>query len=852
MPWPLTVGLLVLSLALSFLGVVCPRSPRLASTFILPVVCLGILSSALLCGILLGTWRLDDIANRGLQGQPGPLLATRVVVTGEVSESSGWQSAPAQLLDNKKAVYLELAPVASEALGISLVQGDVLRVTGSLLLPSGPSASGYDQAKRLAREGIHLVLRVNDPDGVAVLGKRGGLSGFFDRVRNRVRSHLRAGPEPRAGEVLLGALLGETRGIDKAWLEAFRRAGTAHMFSVSGLHVASLVAVMMILASLFRLPARVGLVLGAAAALFMVPLVGASPPIVRATAMVLVLLVGRLMGRRRDSWQALSLAAVVVLGLDPNAVFEVGFQLSFAALTGILALSSRLQHRLRRLPHPVAAGLAVSLAASLGTTPVSLLVFGRASLVGPLANLLVVPLLPLITGLGMASAVLGFVWTGFSVGLDALVSVPVYWVVLVSRVCSLVPVLGRGQVGALLLAVGCSLAALPAALALCGMQVCLPLRTPLEKRLNDSRLLKWLRAHRPRRRRVALVSAAAVVIAAFSWGGFLLPLAAQEAKSVVLRAVGEGWPDGVEVRVLDVGQGNAVLVRTPGHKALLFDGGPRGCRLRDQLVSLGVSRLEVVVISHPHLDHFGGLAEVLDGLHLGVLVDNVVVEGAAGHEPEDREGVRGASTGQSQSTTPERAISSRWTTGSASEREAAMYVEMRESLREKGVQVATVASSWTLEVDGVTVRFFAPHRPLVIMAGAHPWQARGGPPSGEELNASSLVALLTVGQTDFLLPGDAEAEVLERYQLPSSCEVLVVPHHGSRGAVSPSLLGKVGASLAIITVGSNNSFGHPDAATLGLLQEAVPLTLRTDHCGWVSCAVVNDTIRVRSERIPGP
>ncbi len=825
-PWPLTVGLLVLSLTACCLGVVClrPQGPMMAP--ILPVVCLGILSSALFSGLLLGTWRLDDIADRGLRGQPGQVLAARVVVSGEVSESSGWQSAPAQLLGNKKTVYLELAPAVSEALGRPLVQGDVLWVTGQLSLPRGPSASGYDQAERLAREGIRLVLCISDPDAVELVGQRGGLSGFFDRVRNRVRSHLRAGPEPRAGEVLVGALLGETRGIDKSWLEAFRRAGTAHMFSVSGLHVASLVAVMMVLASLVRFSARVGLVLGAAAALFMVPLVGASPPIVRATAMVLVLLAGRLVGRRRDSWQALALAAVVVLGLDPNAVLEVGFQLSFAALAGILALSSRLQRWLQRLPHPVAAGLAVSLAASLGTAPVSLLVFGRTSLVAPLANLLVVPVLPLITGLGMASAVLGYVWMGFSVGLDAMVSVPLYWVISVSRVCALVPVIGSGQIDALLFAVGCGLAVLPAALALCGVQVSLPQGVPLAKRLNESRLLRWLRSHRPRRRRAAFLSATVVVIAAFCWGGLVLPLTAQKAKSVVLRVAGEGWPDSVEVRVLDVGQGTAVLVRTPGRKALLFDAGPRGCRLRDQLLSLGVSSLEVAVISHPHLDHFGGLAESVDGLRLGALVDNVAVEGASGEE-----------TGAG---------------GSSAEREAALYVEMRESLGTRGAQVVTAASGWTLEVDGVTVRFFAPERPLVVAAGAQPWRARGGPPSGEELNASSLVALLTVGQTDFLLPGDAEAAVLERYPLPASCEVLVVPHHGSKGAVSPRLLDKLGASLAVVSVGRGNSFGHPEASSLELLQEAVPLTLRTDDCGWVSCAVVNDAITVRSEKGPRP
>jgi competence protein ComEC len=123
--------------------------------------------------------------------------------------------------------------------------------------------------------------------------------------------------------------------------------------------------------------------------------------------MIVVVLVGRWVGRSRDPWQGLAFAALIVLGLNPFAVFDVGFQLSFSAFAGMVALVRPFERLLQKLPEAVRANLAVSLAATLGTAPVSLLVFGRTSLISPLANLLVVPALAPVTGLGMASVMPG-------------------------------------------------------------------------------------------------------------------------------------------------------------------------------------------------------------------------------------------------------------------------------------------------------------------------------------------------------------------------------------------------------------------------------------------------------------
>ena len=135
--------------------------------------------------------------------------------------------------------------------------------------------------------------------------------------------------------------MGDTTGIDKEWLEAFRRSGTAHMLSVSGLHVASLAAIVIGLARVLGAARWVGFLLAAISAVLMIPFVGPSPPIIRAAVMIVIILMGRWVGRGRDQWQVLALAAVVILALNPFAVYDVGFQLSFSAVGGILALSAR-------------------------------------------------------------------------------------------------------------------------------------------------------------------------------------------------------------------------------------------------------------------------------------------------------------------------------------------------------------------------------------------------------------------------------------------------------------------------------------------------------------------------------
>lgn len=818
----------------------------------------SVLLVGLFSGWLLGSLRVAALEGGILDRAIGQRVEAELVINGPVRANAGWTSATAAVRGLKglpsaaqqaaaigagagagtgvgETVLLEVAPpktgavagaggaetgggAGGQAAPAELRQGMIIAVRGTIQAPEGPSESGYDQARRLKYQGIEVVLAVDDPSCVTVLGSRGGVSGWFDRLRASALAHLSLGPDARVNEVLQGVVVGDTQGIDEGWLVAFRRSGTAHMLSVSGLHVAALAAIMMGLARLARAPRWLGFLLAAASALFLIPFVGASPPVIRSAVMIVVVLIGYWVGRGRDQWQVLALAAIVVLALNPFALFDVGFQLSFAAFVGMLVLLGPLQRLFRRLPDAIGLSLAVSLAAGLGTAPVSLVVFGQTSLVSPLANLLAVPTLPLVTGLGMAAVFFGFVWSGFAVAMDTLASLPMTWTILVSRLTAMAPVLTAAGVGRALFTLLTGAVALPAALAVMGRRVRVPKDIPLPW---FKRSTSWLRRRRPRNCRAAIALSAALMICGLVAGGAAYPVLAGAAQNVSTLAHRTGWPAEVEVRVLDVGQGNAVLVRTPGGHALLFDGGPEGCGLEGQLRSLGVKELDLVVISHPHADHFAGLLEALDGVEVETLIDQVqAVSGSAGAGPA--------------------------TEGSE---EAASYLRLRAELVEDGCRYLLARSGDSVSLGQVTVRFYAPAKPLVMADGPDGWALRGGAPTGDELNGASLVAVVSVGSVDFLLPGDAEAEALEPRHLPP-VEVLLVPHHGSRGAVSESLLQVLATSLALVSVGKDNSFGHPYPGTMSMLQQNVGTVLCTDEAGWVSCEVIGDTIAITTERTP--
>ncbi|MEV4423734.1 ComEC/Rec2 family competence protein, partial [Patulibacter sp. NPDC049589] len=498
-------------------------------------------------------------------------------------------------------------PVATAA--PDLVPGRLLRVRGKLR-PVGDGAVGARS------RGIALTL---DATVVGVAGRRGGWRGAIDRFRERAERTLTApgdGDRPQARSALLrGMVLGQDQDFTDAEEEAFRRSGLSHLVAASGQNVALVAALAIGIAALCGLtrPWRIGWALVAVAAY--VPLAGAGPSIRRAGVTGVLTLLALGLGRAPDRWWALLLAAIATVLVDPASPQQLGWQLSFAAVVGLLVLAPPLTALARRAGWPgwLGAAAAVPLGAGLATAPVLAAGVGDVSLTSLPANMVVEPVVAPITWLGMVAGILGPEGAPVSGGLVLATTPFLDWT---SGVAG-----WAASPGWAVVRPGPAAALLPVAVLVVALVV---VQRPawlvrgqdaVRQRAARDPLGRWaLRVGRRRGTR-----AAAIVVALFT----------VVALGVAATRGGPGGSpvlDGDGVVVLDVGQGSATLLRQGG-AAILVDAGPADGRVVDRLAEQGVTRLDAMVLSHAAADHTGGAPAVASRFHPSLLVD-----GRSGHE----------------------------------------------------------------------------------------------------------------------------------------------------------------------------------------------------------------------------
>ncbi|HEU4738118.1 MAG TPA: ComEC/Rec2 family competence protein [Solirubrobacterales bacterium] len=421
-------------------------------------------------------------------------------------------------------------------------------------------------------------------------------------IRERASEGLGRGVPAREAALARGFVLGEDEGIDARTEEDFRRSGLSHLLAVSGQNVTLLALLAMPLLGAFGIPLRERLLWVLALIAVYVPVAGAGPSIQRAAVMGAIGVLATLGGRRSSRLYALALAALVTLAIDPGIGANVGWQLSFAAVLGILLLASSLRRalegRLGKGPwgRALAEGVAVTVAATLATAPLIAFHFERISTTTLAANVLALPAVAPAMWLGMCGA--------------ALAQVPG------------LPLEPLNGLNALLLAYIAQVASWCAA----------PGWAELEVHLSGLGLL------------LAYAGLAAGVLCCWKWPRQVAVVGAIGLAVVVPLPGGGGAqagpPPGLRVEVLDVGQGDAILFQPAGASAVLIDGGPPDDGLERKLEAAGVERLGAIVATHDHSDHVGGIEELLGAMPVGRLVfarlgrDLLARAVAAGVKPE--------------------------------------------------------------------------------------------------------------------------------------------------------------------------------------------------------------------------
>jgi len=523
-------------------------------------------------GLLVGDARLAAIDGGALRAEPGEPVEARGFVTGPASRDGGTVRLP---------VTTEHGRFLIET---GLEQGEV--DIGAEVVVSGRATRGPPWLRdRLRALGVATVVqaRAVQPTG----RRRGGIAGFVDGLRRQSERALNGGMPERETALARGFVLGQDDRIDDRTVQDFRRSGLAHLLAVSGQNVALLAILATPFLALLGLTVRARLVCTAALIAVYVPLAGGGPSIQRAGVMGIASLLALGAGRPSSRLYALLLAAAATLALNPRASADVGWQLSFAAVAGILLITAPLARGLAAglAPGPwqraAAEGVAMSVAATVATAPLVAHHFGTLPVASLPANLVALPAVAPSMWLGMLSAAVG--------------QVPV------------IPAEPLNRLNALLLAYIAQVAEWFGDPSWATAEV--HLDGPVDLALAYAGIaaacfaVPWvgrLRVPAPGRMPRALLAAGACLAVL----AVALPSAARVSRSPAPAA------GTLRLTVLDVGQGDATLLEPPSAPAVLVDTGPVQAEVGRRLREAGIERLGAVVLTHDQDDHAGGLAGI--------------------------------------------------------------------------------------------------------------------------------------------------------------------------------------------------------------------------------------------------
>jgi competence protein ComEC len=637
------------------------------------------------------------------------------------------------------------------------IYGDRVVARGELRPVAG--SSGY-WAEYLARQGIYRTLEYPQMQLVERLPST-HVRRLVDAARDRLDAVCASLlPEPHAS-LLAGILVGSRASMPPDFREALNVTSTSHIVAVSGFNVTVLAGAVILVALRF-LSRRKATVVAILAVWVYAVLTGLPPSAARAAIMATMALAGTALGRGGDALSFLCFSGAVMAGLDPPLLYDLGFQLSFLATAGLVLLEPVLRGGLTRLPGWIAGSLSVTLAAQLAVLPVLVWNFQLLSIVSPLSNLLIAPVLPTLMGVGGITVLLGAIAQPLGE-----LAAPVAWLQLTYLVETIrwtarLPgaALDTGGLGPLpvlvyyLLLLSISVWPMPEARTARASVAALLGRTP-----------RWL---------VPGAAAALICLAG-------LALSAR--------------PDGpTHLYFIDVGHGDATLVRSAEGHQILIDGGPSPNAITNALgrrLGLMDRRLDAVVLTGYGEDRLAGMLEVVRRHPVDLVVQPA--------------------------SPPDNAPGRAWSA----------------LLRERGVAVRQAGPGQRLDLgNGSWLE--------VVWAPVDRWRGAEG--------EAELAVRLVHGSFSAVMMGDLSGATQAQLArgLPGCAEVLRLPRHGAAGSLDDRFLKAVSPRLAVVSVRAGNRLDHPAASTVQALGAAS--LLRTDEVGTVELVVDREGYKVFTER----
>ncbi|MFD3747212.1 ComEC/Rec2 family competence protein [Nocardia sp. NPDC058633] len=686
--------------------------------------------------------------------------------------------------------------------------------------------------------------------------ERIGALPWWQRLAADIRSDLvdasaRALP-PEAAGLLPALVVGDTAALSDDVRDAFEIAGLQHLCVVSGANFTIVLTALLALARLLTAGPRASAAAAAVVVVLFVIIARPDPSVLRAAAMGSVTVLALLTGRRKQALPALCAAVIGLLAVAPQLAVSAGFALSVIATAGLILLAPSWADWLRargwwRAPAEI---VAVSAAAFVVTLPLMVALSGRVSLVAIVANALVAPVVGLITVIGAVGAVVACGWSDGAVWVLWCARPPMWWLLGVADRAAAVP-------GAVVAVPGGAAGGLVATVVVVAVVAA----------------LRW--SHTRRFLAVAALGVSIVV--------------------VPVRYLQPGWPpSGWVLAMCDVGQGDGLALSVAPGAAVVIDVGPDPRPIRACLDRLRITRVPLLVLTHPHADHINGLAGALRGRTVDAIATAPgelrsaiartcitadrfgelaapsgapttsppkpsVTPSTAGSHLEERasmvgpaqrlseddhvvcpSGIPGEWSAKGDNRSTDRSASQRESHGHGDD-DAGGVEQVARIAGTAGIALMELYAGHEMTFGAVGLRVLAPSREVPTSLAP------------DEANDRSLVMRARTPAGTILFTGDIETEAQGRIVRggDTRADILKVPHHGSR-TTTPEFLRAVGPRLALISAGSGNTFGHPHPTVTTTLAALGTTVARTDRDGDVVIVGTAADLRTVTSRRRAP
>ena len=479
--------------------------------------------------------------------------------------------------------------------------GDRVEILGLIDEPRSPTNPGqFDYRRYLARQQIYKIISLKKPEDLKIVASSGGFPvGLIYNIRRSLSTAIEKDFTGDEAGMLKALLLGERADVSQPVNDKFLKSGTIHILSVSGLHIAMVIGIFWWLLGLLAVSGRLRSIVLILITILYATLTGFSTPVVRSGLMTIIFLAAELFRRKSNSINSLAFAALLILIVNPNELFSIGFQLSFISVLAIIifykeiirlfpekeeawkaiipkTFPERAWHWSK--PFPLRA-IAVSLSAWFGTGPIIIQQFHLVTPVVVLANLIIAPLVFLILAVGIVYLPLAALGIGF------ILATPLAF--LVQATIGVVDI-GTKIPAAYFYLPDISLWLVAAYYLIAGLWF---IRPYLPDMLNKKYLLGL---------------SVGVLLVLIGW------------IIIVLVPLGFSRPDELRLTMLDLHTGSSFILELPDGKVVVYDAGTMGDYdvgkgvIAPYLWSRGISRIDTLILSHAHADHINGVPSLLE------------------------------------------------------------------------------------------------------------------------------------------------------------------------------------------------------------------------------------------------